>query len=202
MRRHPRPGRRRGGWRRPAEVALPGRGRLGRAPRAAVHEAVSPPARGAAKDHIGGNPGWLAPAGTDRVTPPKHEYNLQSTTACFISMPPEAGLAFGFLEDPLCKVFALSKLLRKTPCSGLEPGKPLFQRFSWLRFFCIVKFTLFFAAFALKIERLRRRRLFWRRRRNFLDLSVWGARKTPFSAPKNPLCSILLPPGKTPCAAF
>ena len=113
-----------------------------------------------------------------------------------------AGLAFGFLEDPLCKVFALIKLLRKTPCSGLEPGKPLFQRFSWLRFFCIVKFTLFFAAFALKIERLRRRRLFWRRRRNFLDLSVWGARKTPFSAPKNPLCSILVPPGKTPCAAF
>ena len=35
------------------------------------------------------------------------------------------GLRFGFLEDPLCKVFALSKLLRKTPCSGLEPGKPL-----------------------------------------------------------------------------
>ena len=101
-----------------------------------------------------------------------------------------SGLAFGFLEDPLCKVFALSKLLRKTPCSGLEPGKPLFQRFSWLRFFCIVKFTLFFAAFALKIERLRRRRLFWRRRRNFLDLSV--------GEPGKPLFR----PQKTPCAAF
>ena len=85
MRRHPRPGRRRGGWRRLAEVALPGRGRLGRAPRAAVHEAVSPPARGAAKDHIGGAPGWLAPAGTDRVTPTQARVQQPVSSPC----PPE-----------------------------------------------------------------------------------------------------------------
>ena len=59
-----------------------------------------------------------------------------------------------------------------------------------MAFFCIVKFTFFFAAFALKIERLRRRRLFWRRRRNFLDLSV--------GEPGKPLFR----PQKTPCAAF
>ena len=82
MRRHPRPGRRRGGWRRLAEVALPGRGRLGRAPRAAVHEAVSPPARGAAKDHIGGAPGWLAPAGTDRVTPTQARVQQPVSSPC------------------------------------------------------------------------------------------------------------------------
>ena len=55
------------------------------------------------------------------------------------------------------------------------------RRFFLFAFFCIVKFTFFFAAFALKIERLRRRRLFWRRRRNFLDLSA--------GEPENPVFS-------------
>ena len=102
-----------------------------------------------------------------------------------------SGLAFGFLEDPLCKVFALSKLLRKTPCSGLEPGKPPFQRFSWLRFFCIVKFTLFYSRrLPSKSKGCAAGDFLGRRRRNFLDLSV--------GEPGKPLFR----PQKTPCAAF
>ena len=95
---------------------------------------------------------------------------LRRITACVYGQL--SGLRFGFLEDPLCKVFALSKLLRKTPCSGLEPGKPLFQRFSWLRFFCNVKFALFCRGVCPQNRKVAPQATFWRRRRNFLDLSV------------------------------
>ena len=119
-----------------------------------------------------------------------------------------AGLAFGFLEDPLCKVFALSKLLRKTPCSGLEPGKPLFQRFSWLRFFCIVKFTLFFRGVCPQNRKAAPQATFLAPQAKLFGPERLGSQENPFFGPKkplvqhfgppreNPLCSIL-----TPCSA-
>ena len=93
---------------------------------------------------------------------------------------PLAGLRFGFLEDPLCKVFALSKLLRKTPCSGLEPGKPLFQRFSWLRFFCIVKFTLFFCGVCPQNRKVAPQATFLAPQAKLFGPERWGARKSRF----------------------
>ena len=113
-----------------------------------------------------------------------------------------AGLPFGFLEDPLCKVFALSKLLRKTPCSGLEPGKPLFQRFSWLRFFCIVKFTLFFCGVCPQNRKVAPQATFLAPQAKLFGPERLGSQENPFFGPKKPLVQHFAPPGKTPCAAF
>ena len=66
------------------------------------------------------------------------------------------------------------------PAEFLPPRQRFEGVFSWLRLLHR-KIYLFLRGVALKIERLRRRRLFWRRRRNFLDLSV--------GEPENPVFS-------------
>ena len=113
-----------------------------------------------------------------------------------------SGLAFGFLEDPLCKVFALIKLLRKTPCSGLEPGKPLFQRFSWSRFFRIVKFTLFFRGVCPQNRKVAPQATFLAPQAKLFGPERLGSQENPFFGPKKPLVQHFAPPGENPLCSI
>ena len=127
---------------------------------------------------------------------------ISGDPADFCASKRVSGLAFGFLEDPLCKVFALSKLLRKTPCSGLEPGKPLFQRFSWLRFFCIVKFTFFFRGVCPQNRKVAPQATFLAPQAKLFGPERLGSQENPFFGPKKPLVQHFAPPGENPLCSI